>query len=548
MERTEQKLKKGMKADHNMVYPDFEQMWSSIEQDELKITEGETIEKRPRRRKKFALVAGLAVALMATPVYAALNYDWSNILSYRAGIQSALAQGLGQTIEQSITKDGFTLTVHTAFIDDNRTFLLYSLKPDATWDGNNIRFDQIGFENFEGDLIKGNYVHQWNEDLGLFQGSFETDWVAEDQLSDINFSIKNIYAIGDEEQSISYNPNDFNTQHFAIQKDGIDNVTLQIFEQPEGKVMLHSAVTFTDSNMKDKWVRIKAVNDKNQPIQDVGTPVFGTPGATGEYFSQQIFSSESLRAKGTQFNLIYEHTLSITENTWSIDMNLSKEKLKKGSFKKVVNIPLENAPDGTVIHEMKVTPTQVRLILKHKEKYAHIPYKDYQLNIGGVPLDGGRWDEENDPYKTELRFELTGVDVSSLVDKTMTLVAKHRVDIVDGDLQPIRLTDITEKPQSKTSMVGEYPITWTYYMKDNNLYIESFSSDPTFGGVTQTYYLDHKDRNYGMPIFAGILGDNNNKRMDEYKNFKEKELDIYIYNYTTQQPDEELRIPLIIGE
>lgn len=130
----------------------------------------------------------------------------------------------------------------------------------------------------------------------------------------------------------------------------------------------------------------------------------------------------------------------------------------------------------------------------------------------------------------------------------MTLVAKHRVDIVDGDPQPIRLTDITEKPQSKTSMVGEYPITWTYYMKDNNLYIESFSSDPTFGGVTQTYYLDHKDRNYGMPIIAGILGDDNNMRMDEYKNFKEIELDIYIYNYTTQQPDEELRIPLIIGE
>lgn len=537
-----------MKANPNMVYPDFEQMWSSIEQDELKITKGETIEQRPRRRKKFALMAGLAVALMATPVYAALNYDWSHILSYRAGIQSALAQGLGQTIEQSITKDGFTLTVHTAFIDENRTFLLYSLKPDATWDGNNISFDQIGFKNSEGHLIKGNYVHQWDEDLGLFQGYFETDWVAEDQLSDINFSIKNIYAIGDEEQSISYNPNDFNTQHFAIQKDGIDNVTLQIFEQPEGKVMLQSTVTFTDSKMKDKWVRIKAVNDKNQPIQDVGTPVFGTPGATGEYFSQQIFSSESLRAKGTQFNLTYEHTLSIAENTWSIDMNLSKEKLKKGSFKKVVNIPLENAPGGTVIHEMKVTPTQVRLVLKHKEKYEHIPYKDYQLNIGGVLLDGGRWDEENDPYKTELRFELTGVDVSSLVDKTMTLVAKHRVDIVDGDPQPIRLTDITKKPQSKTSMVGEYPITWTYYMKDNNLYIESFSSDPTFGGVTQTYYLDHKDRNYGMPIIAGILGDDNNMRMDEYKNFKEIELDIYVYNYTTQQPDEELRIPLRIGE
>ena len=123
------------------------------------------------------MVAGLAVALMATPVYAALNYDWSTILSYRAGIQSALDQGLGQTIEKSVTQDGFTLTVHTAFIDDNRTFLLYSLKPDATWDGMNVSFDQIGLQDSNGDFIQGNYSHRWNEDLGLFKGILrQTGW------------------------------------------------------------------------------------------------------------------------------------------------------------------------------------------------------------------------------------------------------------------------------------------------------------------------------------------------------------------------------------
>lgn len=193
-----------MKADHNMSYPDFDQMWNSIQQDKLKIAD-EPIELRPRKRKRFVLVAGLAVALMATPVYAALNYDWSNILSYRAGIQSALEQGLGQTIEQSVTKEGFTLTVHTAFIDDNRTFLLYSLKPEASWDGNNVSFDQIGLQDSNGDFIKGNYSHRWNEDLGLFQGYFETDWVADDQKSDIKFLMKNIHSIGDEELPIPYN-------------------------------------------------------------------------------------------------------------------------------------------------------------------------------------------------------------------------------------------------------------------------------------------------------------------------------------------------------
>lgn len=547
MERIEKKLKKEMNADHNMKYPDFEQMWNGIQQDELKMV-NEPIELLPRKRKRFVLVAGLAVALMATPVYAALNYDWSTILSYRAGIQSALDQGLGQTIEKSVTKDGFTLTVHTAFIDDNRTFLLYSLKPDASWDGINVSFDQIGLQDSNGDFIQGNYSHRWNEDLGLFQGYFETDWVADNQKSDIKFLMKNIHSIGGKELPINYNPNDSHTQNFTIQKDGIDNVILQTFEQSDGKVMLQSAVQFTDSEMKNKWVRIKALDDKNQTIKEAETPVFGTPGATGEYFSQQIFTSDSLRAKDTKFQLTYEHTLDIAKDNWNIEMNLSKEQLNKGSFKKVVNIPLENASNGIVIHEMKVTPTQVRLILTHKEKYAHIPYMDYQLDIGGVLLDGGRWDIENEPYKTELRFELTGVDVTSLANQTVALVAKHRVDIKDGDEQPIHLTDISDTPQSKTSTIGEYSITWTYYKKDSNLYVESFSTEPTFGGVSQTYYLDHKERNYGMPMMTRILGDENNKQMDEYKNFKDKDLDIYIWKYTTNYPDAELRIPLTFGK
>ena len=127
MERFEDNLNNQMKTANNVSYPDFDRMWSSIQQNELKVAGGESVPLRPRRRKRIAIITGISVALMATPVYAALNYDWSNLLSYRAGIQTALEQGLGQTIEQSVTKDGITLTVHTAFIDENRTFLLYSL-------------------------------------------------------------------------------------------------------------------------------------------------------------------------------------------------------------------------------------------------------------------------------------------------------------------------------------------------------------------------------------------------------------------------------------
>lgn len=533
-----------MKADHNMKYPDFEQMWSSIQQDELKIVD-EPIELRPRKRKRFVLVAGLAVALMATPVYAALNYDWSTILSYRAGIQSALDQGLGQTIEQSVTKDGFTLTVHTAFIDDNRTFLLYSLKPDASWDGENIGFELTGLKDSKGNFIEGNYTHSWNEELGTFQGYFETDWVAEGQMTEVELMMENIQFISDEKYSIDYNPNDLTTQVFPIQKDGVDTVSIQSFEQDEGKILLKTAVTLTDLKVRNTGIFIEAINNMNHSIETGKRSFMGSQGAKGEYFSQQLFESEALQEEGTKFQISYNRILETKESTWNMQLNLSKTQLENTSFKKVLDIPIDNVPGGTKIHEMSVTPTQVRLILT-QEKYETFPYMDYQLDVGGTLLTGYISSEVGDPNETELRFEITGLNGASLENQPVAFVAKNHVEGLYGDDNSIQLTNISAKPQSITSNIAGYPITWTYYMKDNNLYVESLSPDPGFAGVNQTYYLDGKEKIYGTPEYMGIL--ENNKRMDVYENFDKKELEILIFKYLTNKPNDELRIPLTFGK
>ncbi|WP_433938109.1 DUF4179 domain-containing protein [Paenibacillus lautus] len=549
MERFENNLKNQMNTANNVSYPDFDRMWSSIQQDELKVAGGEAIPLRPRKRKRIAIITGISVALMATPVYAALNYDWSHLLSYKAGIQTALEQGLGQSIEKSVTRDGITLTVHTAFIDENRTFLLYSLDPGSTRAGEQIAFDRIGLKDKEGHSVEGHYSHQWNEELGVFQGYFETDWVAEGQIADIEFAMENIRFTGDGKQSIPYDPQNPNTQVFPIQKDGIGSVTLQSFEQAEGNVLLQSAIRFTDPEMNSRsWVRIQATDDKNEMIKEVKAPTFGTPAASGEYLSQQIFKSDSLRMGGTTFQLAYDRTLENADGIWSLNMALSKKQMDNGTWKDVLNIPVDQVPGETKIHEMIVTPTQVRLILTHKEKHTRFPYMDYQLDVGGTLLSGSMWHVPGQSKKTELRFEMTGLDAASLANQPVSLIAKHRVDEFAGDKSPIRLTDISAEHQTLTSSIAGYPITWTYYMKDHNLYVESLSSDPAFGGVNQTYYLDGEDRSYGMPAIIGLLGDDSNKHMDVYKNFDKTELEVYVWNYTTHKRDDVLRIPLKTGK
>ncbi|MFC7686406.1 DUF4179 domain-containing protein [Ureibacillus sp. GCM10028918] len=553
MERIEKELKNALKSSNNVPYPDFDGMWSSIQRDELRDASVEPIALRSRKRKRFVMVAGLSIALLATPVYAALTYDWSNILTYRQGIESALEQGLGQTIEQSVTKDGITLTVHTAFSDDNRTFLLYTLKPDSSWDGKNISFDRIGLKDEKGNFIEGYYsVQDWDEERGLFQGYFETDWIVDGQSANVAFSVENMQFMDEGKQSINYDPNNSNTQEFPIQKDGIGSVTLKSFEQAEDRVLLQSSITFTNPEMKNKsWVRIQANNERNEPIREAETSRFGFPGASGEYLrSQQIFKTDTLRAEGTKFQLAYNHILETVEGTWSLDLALSKSKLENGSFREVLNIPLDDMSAGTVVQEMTVTPTQIRLILAHKQKYTRVPYMDYQLDVGGTLLSGSMWNLNvpGQPDKTEIRFEMDGLDWASLAEQPVSLIAKHRVDEFKGDEKPIRLTDISSEQQSITTHIAGYPVTWTYYLKDKNLYIESFSSDKKFGGVNQTYYLHGKDKNYGMPEILGLMGDGSNKNMDVYENFDRTELDIYISNYTTNKPNDEMRVQLKAGK
>ncbi|WP_054954702.1 DUF4179 domain-containing protein [Paenibacillus dakarensis] len=549
MERIEKVLKNQMKGSNHASYPDFDKMWNSIQQNEMLILDSEPAAQRTRKRKRTAIIAGLSVALMATPVYAAIQYDWSGILSYKSGIKSALEQGLGQTLNQSITKNGATLTLHTAFTDENRTFLLYSLDPGAEQEGKYVRFDNMGLIDHKGTLIEGNYSHLWNEELGVFQGFFETDWVMDGNQADMEFTVENLIFIGDGKQTIHFNSDDAKTQEIQIHKDGIESVKLQSFEQVDGKVMLQSAVTFTDPEQQaSRWIRIQALNDKEEPIKEAETPVIGTPGGKNEFISQQVFESGQLRAKGTTFQITYERTSGITEGPWNINLALSKKQLENGSFKENLNIPLDQVAAGTKISQMIVTPTQVRLILTHKEKYSRVPYKNYQLDAGGKLLDGGIQYGTGKPGQTELRFEVSGLEVSELANKPLSLVASYRIDEHKGSSDPIRLTDISEKRQTISTSIGEFPITWAYYMKDNNLYVESSSTNPAFGGVNQTYYLKGNDPEYGKPVMVGFQGDGNNKQIDVYKNFDKSELEIYTWRYTTEKPNDELRVPLKEGK
>lgn len=113
---------------------------------------------------------------------------------------------------------------------------------------------------------------------------------------------------------------------------------------------------------------------------------------------------------------------------------------------------------------------------------------------------------------------------------------------------PIRLTNISEKKQTITTQVGGYPVLWTYYRQDNNLFVQSESADPSFGGVNQTYMGKGEQRLTGKQVTVNFSGDGNNKAIDMYANYEEKEAQLNIFWYYTEKPDKSLRTELVVGK
>lgn len=544
------KIREVIKTSPPVIYPDFDLMWDKIEQSKGKDQYSQTNHMNKRFQRtgiaKAAIITGVSAVLIATPVYAAIHYDWTNILSYRSGIHSLWEQGLGQSIQQSVTKDGLTLTVDTAFTDENRTVLLFTVNPGTTYQNKTLSYDSIELLNSKGESIPGNYYQMWNSEIGEYQGYFETDYVLKNKEEKLKFAIENVVFTEKTEVPVPFDPATSKTQTIDINQDGIKTMTIQSFDQSADKILLRTSFTFEGLSQKQRdrsWTTLYALNANNEQIAS-SKNVYGTPGTTTEQtISEQTYRKDQLSADGTHFTLSYDRETTRAEGTWEVDMTLSKAKLENSTIKEPLNLPVPELMEGSKISNMIITPSEVRLTVTNKEKYTLLPFLDYELEIAGTRLIGGMSYSETSKLNTELRFEMTQMDLTSIKEHPITLIAKKRVDEHKGDQTAIHLSNISTKPQHLQTDYNGYLVDWTYYLKDEQLYVESSSQNPVFGGMNQTYYYDGKEKMYGKPLIVNFKGEGN-KSIDMYEHFTPKDVDIFVFMYRTDHLDETVHIPI----
>ena len=550
MRDIEEMLSQHLKEDKELTYPDFDVMWGNI-QKAKDHSAGNYVTATGRRTtfqlRKSIIATSAAVLILATPVYAAFHVEWSDILSGRSGIQSALTQGLGQVVEKSVTHDGVVLTLHTAIVDDNRTVILYSLDlgdhPNKLWS-----FSNMTLEDEQGVVIEGNYSNQrWDEQNKRFTGYFETEWTPDQEEARVQFTASDLQFLSNIQKELLFNPLEDGIQSFDIKQDGIEKVNVQSFIQDKDTAMISSSVIFSQSEVK-AWAypRINA-KEGQTALYDLGNGVFGTPGEQGEYVSQQYFRLTDLKKESTTYELEYTREAERFNQAWNFDLVLHKSQMKTGTFKRDMNIPLNDGSNDAVLKEMVVTPTQIKIKVSHNEKHLQLPYAQYSLDVNGTVLEGGMWrdsDGGNTPYETTFRFELPS-QVRITEDTVVTWVQKHEVMRHDGGAEPILLKDIGDDKKITLTELNGYAVKWTYYTKDGHLYVESESSDLNFGGVSQTYRLVDGKRNYGRPLTANFSGDGKNKSIDIYKDFKESDAEVYIWMYSIEDPNKVERVEIM---
>ncbi|GGF78448.1 hypothetical protein GCM10010912_24400 [Paenibacillus albidus] len=549
MNHTEKHLKHQLNKEAGVAYPDFEEMWGRMEQAGHTAPQmsGRVEAAAPRRSKawkKVAVMASLSAVLMAVPVYAAVQYDWSGLLKFRGGVQTALEQNLGQPLGQSITRDGVTLKLHTAIVDENRTVILYSFEAGELEEGGFWNIEGMSLTDSKGNTSLSEYNHmQWDEKNKRYNGYFESGWVPPQESATVQFNVGNIRYYTREEVALPLNIGSEAAQNFAVGQDGLQGIGIEVFKESNDKLLVSTAVTFDQPEAK-KWAYPQLVAYRNGSlVSELPGGTFGKPGENGEYTGLQYFNPSDLPDEQTEYKLSYVK-INRSIDAEGVDLQLSKKQMESGTIKTALDLPLEE--EDIRFEQMVITPTQIRVVIRFKDKpHAQLPYTRNLLEVNGRTLEWtGGWDTpKDDPELRILRYERPA-DLEITKETPIAYIGKYKVTVNEEDKEPLLLTNISDKKQTLIRETGGYPVKWTYYMKGKDLYVETGSDDVNFGGVNQTHIGLGNERILGNKVTVNFRGNGNNKNIDVYKDFKGTEASIYMFYYFINEPDKETRVLL----
>ncbi|MBU7316985.1 DUF4179 domain-containing protein [Paenibacillus oleatilyticus] len=467
--------------------PDFEAMWERIQTN----TNLQNASAAPRsrslarsRKRLVPLAIAVSSVIVAAPVVAGVSMGWP-VLFDRLGFTTAMESGLGNPLDITVKSAGATLALHGVVTDDRRTDVMFTLDVPSLPDYHIIDFEYKTMTNSRGETMPLNVLARKADSPNRMVGLLETQNGLGNKKDRLKLSLKNLVFYKYKDTELDAGPMSLKDNDRADSRTRFG--TLQIVSATRENDVLTLRYEIPINGPEDGKLNPGLFLKVGEKRVDSSYSATLPTEKSGILLQQNTWRLSDSELKSAKLYFTYLDTVQTLEGTWETSLEADGRKASQATFRKPLD-PTTVANDSDMdLKELVVTPLEVRLMYNNKFEtkspdLERVNYDTIQLVLNGKTIDGGRWSTEKSGWY--LRFQLPewSKDWSQAPMKLLLSDASiHR-----RSKAWLPLETPSETKRTIETKLDQFPVTFTYYKKGEDLIVESYSTDPDFIAVAQT--------------------------------------------------------------
>ncbi|MGG4555203.1 DUF4179 domain-containing protein [Paenibacillus sp. FSL W8-0186] len=528
--------------------PNYDAMWTVIEQEASKRKLEQTPNSLGRSRKRWISAAVMASCflIIGVPVFASVALNWDG-LSGGKSITAALNQGYGQQYDKQALSEGVTMGLHGVVADDKKMKLLVSMDPDPT----GTVFDAIEFEHIKITDASGKSVLlqgylQYDEQSGKLLGIYEAPNELKGRKQYV-LSAENLVFYQYAEVPLKSIPQ--TGQTILTDTSRYPSLDIESVQRSKGQFIVRYNVKTTEANAEHWDPHLILKTNKGGTDQGVRTIL---PHEGSGLLIQQEFELSEQEWTEAEFDFSYLREVSRVKGSWQIDFEADGKKAAEVllSRKLLNNAEFEHIT-GKALQKLIITPLEIRIAYLEDQsmermKEGSVWYDTVRLEVDGKEIEGVFYLLGDGPNNYQHVYQFSSPEwYKDWSDASLKLILKDPVVTKrDKSKNWVELHQPNKEKQYVEMKVEDFYVKFTYYMDGKDLVVESESDDPHFKGISQTMLRVAGEDVY--PKMAPSGPNSSGTKVERYENLnisETLELNPGFYRYFDSARD--IEIPLI---
>ncbi|MFE4711181.1 DUF4179 domain-containing protein [Paenibacillus sp. NPDC056722] len=532
-----------IQKDKHIPQPNYDSMWTAIEQEAYKRQANLQPSRTPGNRIKVVPISILfsCFLLVGIPVFAGVTINWNKIGG--RSVTNALNNGIGQQYDLKASSSGVTMNLNGVVSDGETMKMLISL------DTNMDLTHYIGFAterntmtNESGATSKVQGYLEYDPETQKLIGIYETPDTLKDSKKDYRFEAQNLIFYRNKDIPLKSNHQAGDTiltgaaQYPSVHIDSIRQAENQTI------VRYRVAASPSDSGRGNPHLVVSIGGQEKAAIPTL------MPNEGSDLFIEQVFNVTEGDWKDASLRFSYIEEAQRISGTWAFDFKADGKKASEAIYAKKLNTSPEfQEKTGVTLEQLVVTPLDIQILIDEEVslKKGIVHYKTAQLVVGDKTITGGLNLKGDNPESYQHLFQFESPEwYKSWSDVPMKLILKDAViEKRDTSNNWITLNKPEQEKQFTKLTVDGCEIQFTYYTEGENLIVESTSKSPGFKGVNQTTLRINGKEVVPEITPKGMVSTGTN--IDSYKDvpFDGKiELNPGIYKYSDPSRDVEVKL------